>query len=146
MQTKKTKICDGCNQPQIIWKSSGTGGRKLCKSCWSAHSGKTKQIPTVRQQKPIPPRSAKRSKEERLYLGKRIIFLDKFQICQAHLPCCTNQSNQVHHKKGRIGELLTNEKFWLSCCAACHDYIENHREFAIEKGYSLKRTTDEQDD
>ena len=84
MQTKLKK-CDGCQDMKVIWKSSGTGGKKYCAQCWSADSGK-KQIPTVGH-KPIPPRSTKRSKEERLYLGKRIIFLNNKPLCKVHFPC-----------------------------------------------------------
>ena len=136
----KKKICTGCQTPQYIWKNH-EGGR-YCKTCAGVLiPGKSKQIPTVR--KPIPSRSPKRSKEERLYAGKRIIFLDKFPICQVHLPHCSTESTDVHHRMGRVGELLLKEEFWLSTCRQCHNYIELNPAWAIEKGFSLLRNSNE---
>lgn len=138
---KKKKKCDGCGELTYIWKSSGTGGRKLCKQCsYDTGVAKPSNIKLSAKQKPIPPRSQKRSKEERLYLAKRIIFLQEHPMCEAHLSgICTEHAQEVHHKKGRIGDDLLDETHWLALCHMCHDYIENHREFAMEKGFSIKR-------
>lgn len=137
----KKKVCDGCGEPSYIWKSSGTGGLKLCKQC-SSNTGVAKLSitkPTAKS-KPIPPRSQKRSKEERLYSAKRVMFLQEHQMCQAHLPgICTKYATEVHHKKGRIGELLLDILYWLGVCHACHEWIENNRTEALEKGFSIKR-------
>ena len=142
MQAKK-KLCDGCGEISIIWRSSGTGGKKLCKQC-SSNAGVAKlsiSKPTAKA-KPIPPRSQKRSKEERLYAGKRVIFLQEHALCEAHLPgICTKYSTECHHKRGRVGEDLLDETLWLALCHSCHEYIENHRDFAMEKGFSIKRIT-----
>jgi hypothetical protein len=134
----KQKICAGCNKLSYIWKSKG--GVKLCKQC-SSNTGVAKlSIKPTAKSKPIPPRSQKRSKEERLYSGKRIIFLQEKPLCEAHISgICTKYSTECHHKKGRIGEDLLDETLWLALCHNCHEYIENHREFAMEKGYSIKR-------
>jgi hypothetical protein len=134
----KQKICAGCNKLSYIWKSKG--GVKLCKQC-STNTGVAKlSIKPTAKSKPIPPRSQKRSKEERLYSGKRVIFLQENPMCQAHLPgICTKHATEVHHKKGRIGELLLNILLWLGVCHACHEWIENNREEAMEKGFSIKR-------
>ena len=139
IQAKK-KICDGCGLESYIWKSKG--GVKLCKQC-STNTGVAKlSIKPTAKKKPIPPRSQKRSKEERLYSGKRIIFLQEHSLCEAHLSgICTKYSTECHHKRGRIGDDLLDETLWLALCHMCHDYIENHREFAMEKGFSIKRIT-----
>jgi hypothetical protein len=137
IQAKK-KICDGCGLESYIWKSKG--GVKLCKQC-STNTGVAKlSIKPTAKKKPIPPRSQKRSKEERLYSGKRIIFLQEHPLCEAHLSgICTKYSTECHHKRGRIGDDLLDETLWLALCHNCHEYIENHREFAMEKGFSIKR-------
>lgn len=137
IQSKK-KICAGCGLESFIWKN--VGGKKLCKQC-SSNTGVAKlSIKPTAKSKPIAPRSQKRSKEERLYSGKRVIFLQEHPMCEAHLPgICTEYSQEVHHKKGRIGDDLLDETHWLALCHMCHDYIENHREFAMEKGFSIKR-------
>jgi hypothetical protein len=135
MQVKK-KLCSGCGEMTFIWKN--VSGNKLCKQC--ATTGVAIK-PTIKA-KPIPPRSQKRSKEERLYVAKRIIFIQEHPMCEAHISgICTEYATEVHHKKGRIGEDLLDETHWLALCHMCHDYIENHREFAMEKGFSTKRIT-----
>jgi len=132
----KKKLCSGCGEMTFIWKN--VSGNKLCKQC--ATTGVAIK-PTIKA-KPIPPRSQKRSKEERLYAAKRIIFIQEHPMCEAHISgICTEYATEVHHKKGRIGEDLLDETHWLALCHMCHDYIENHREFAMEKGFSIKRIT-----
>jgi hypothetical protein len=137
IQAKK-KICDGCGLESYIWKN--VGGKKLCKQC-SSNTGVAKlSIKPTAKSKPIAPRSQKRSKEERLYSANRVLFLQEHPMCQAHLPgICTKYSTDVHHKMGRIGELLLMIIHWLAVCRACHDWIENHPEEAREKGFSIKR-------
>lgn len=132
----KKKLCSGCGEMTFIW--ANRGGNKLCKQC--ATTGVAIK-PTIKA-KLIPPRSQKRSKEERLYAAKRIIFIQEHPMCEAHISgICTEYATEVHHKKGRIGEDLLDETHWLALCHMCHDYIENHREFAMEKGFSIKRIT-----
>lgn len=138
-------MCDGpCKEVQFIWKNHE--GKRYCKNCWGAHSGnKQKGKPTVCKT-PIPSRSPKRAKEERLYLAKRIIFLSKHPICHAHLPGCTTQSSQVHHKQGRIAKLLLDEEKWLPVCYSCHQHIEDHPLEAIRLGFSIPRVAKENSD
>jgi hypothetical protein len=132
----KKKLCSGCGEMTFIWKN--VSGNKLCKQC--ATTGVAIK-PTIKA-KPIPPRSQKRSKEERLYAAKRIIFIQEHPMCEAHISgICTEYATEVHHKKGKIGEDLLDECYWLALCHMCHDYIENNREFAMEKGFSIKRIT-----
>lgn len=137
----KKKPCDGgCGENQYIWKNHE--GKRYCKQCWSAYSSvlKKEQIPTVRQC-PIPSRSPKRTKEEKIYQGKRIIFLSEHPVCEMHLPFCTIQSTDVHHMEGRIGELLLDVTKWKAACRACHNWVETHPKEAIELGFSLKRNS-----
>jgi len=136
----KKKICDGCKEESFIWKN--VDGKKLCKQCSYTGVAKLSISKPTAKAKPIAPRSQKRSKEERLYSAKRIIFLQEHPMCEAHLPgICTEHAQEVHHKKGRIGDDLLDETHWLALCHMCHDYIENNREFAMEKGFSIKRIT-----
>lgn len=134
---QKKKICSKCNLESYIWSSRG--GEKLCKKC--STTGVDMKKPTTKA-KPIAPRSQKRSKEERLYSAKRVLFLLDFPMCQANIQgVCKGQATEVHHKKGRIGNDLLDETNWLALCHNCHEYVENNREFAMEKGYSIKRIT-----
>ena len=134
IQPKKKK-CDGCGELSYIWKSSGTGGRKLCKQC-SYDTGVAK-LSNIKQQKPIPPRSQKRSKEERLYSAKRIIFLQEHEVCMIHLPgICTNRTTDIHHTysgKDR-SKFFLDTSTWLASCRACHDWVHNNSKEARELG------------
>lgn len=89
------------------------------------------------KQKPIPRRSKKRIVQELQYNADVKVFLGKPEnkIC----PVTGQQTNQVHHKKGRIGDLLLDQEFWLAVSPDGHDKIENNPIWAKEKGYSLNR-------
>jgi hypothetical protein len=133
---QKKKFCHKCNTLQFIWKN--LDGKKLCKAC--SLIGVIVFKPTNKKTKPIASRSPKRILEERVYNVKRKLFIELNPMCQAHIQgVCTGASSEVHHKRGRIGSDLTDETLFLALCHACHEYIENHRAFAIEQGFSIKR-------
>jgi len=79
--------------------------------------------------------SKKRAKQNREYLILRAEHLERFPWCWR----CGVMATQIHHKKGRVGDLLTDEKFFVSLCARCHDFVENHPKWAKEQGFSLSR-------
>lgn len=128
----KKKLCSGCGEMTFIW--ANRGGNKLCKQC--ATTGVAIK-PTIKA-KPIPPRSQKRSKEERLYAAKRIIFIQEHECCMIHLPgICTNKTTDVHHSysgKDRQQYFL-DESTWYATCRACHNWIHQHSKEARELGY-----------
>lgn len=135
---RKLKKCDGCGKDAYIWKN--VGGKKLCKQCSYTGVAKLSIIKPTAKAKPIPPHSQKRSKEERLYLAKRIIFLQEHNMCEAHLPgICTQHATDIHHKAGRTGSLYLDETYWVALCRACHSYVEAHPKEAREMGLSELR-------
>lgn len=87
--------------------------------------------------KTIRRRSKKRAKQEREYAKLRKEYLDEHVICE--VKGCLQISEEIHHKKGRIGELLTDVKYFLAVCNPHHRYIESHPVEAKEHGYSLSR-------
>lgn len=87
--------------------------------------------------KEIRPRSKKRAVGERAYKKLRDKYLTEHAICEvAHCGCW---ASEIHHKKGRIGDLLTDTKYFLAVCRSHHLYIELHPEDAKKHGYSLSR-------
>lgn len=86
-------------------------------------------------------RSVKRAKQEREYSAIRVQFLYDYPVCQ--VPGCYMTSHQVHHKKGRIGDLLTDVRYFLAVCWGCHKQIEENPKWAKENGYSLSRLSKE---
>jgi hypothetical protein len=90
-----------------------------------------------KEQKAIPKVSKKKTIEILRYSVLRQEFLGKpeNQIC----PVTGNQTTDVHHKKGRVGELFLDTSFWIALSRQGHQYVEEHPEWAKEKGYSLSR-------
>ena len=81
--------------------------------------------------------SVKRMAEERLYAKKKKEYLT------AHIRCevkgCNHVSEDLHHRKGRVGKLLYNEKYFMAVCRDHHREIELNVDWAIKNKYSLKR-------
>ena len=133
----KKKICYLCKEEQFIWKNDE--GKRYCKSCWLKKSATIAKIKPTKQYK-IPSRSSKRGKEERLYASLRKNFLLSYPQCQAQIPGqCTHQSTEVHHKKGRVGNLLIDVSKFLAVCRNCHEWIENHTPEAQKLGFSINK-------
>lgn len=89
--------------------------------------------------KPIARRSTKRAKQERQYSVDRIKFLQDNPVCKIQVDGCTHKATQVHHAKGRIGELLLNQKYWVATCASCHTWAEVNPIESKEIGISISR-------
>jgi hypothetical protein len=135
---KKTKICTGCGKEKLIWKSAGTD--KYCHSCWYQLKPNSLSTPLpVKKVKKIKPVSTKRVKQNSVYTQVRQAFLYKNEFCKARLSICTMWATEVHHMKGRIEDLLTDERYFLPVCRRCHDWIETHPHDAHDLGLSLYR-------
>jgi hypothetical protein len=134
------KTCDGCGKQRKIWKNLTQEGvrKRLCKECWSCQ---TKHSYKPTSKKPLAPRSAKRAKQEKEYSNKRKTFMLAHPLCQANISgLCTSQSTDIHHIKGRSGELLLEVNEWMSVCRACHMWIETHPIEATELGFRKSKT------
>lgn len=95
--------------------------------------------PEKRKPKPLRKVSVKRVTENKEYTKVREAYLKVFPVCEVYN--CNNKSDQIHHKKGRIGELLTDINFFMAVCDTCHKYIETRPLWAKLNGYSLSRLT-----
>lgn len=87
----------------------------------------------------IAPRSKKRIAQEKIYNQLRKAFLNKNNIC----PITGEKTTDIHHMKGRIGDLLTDTKYWLAVSREAHIMIEQNPEWAKEHGYSLSRLSND---
>jgi hypothetical protein len=90
--------------------------------------------PAEKKQYKIARRSKKRAKEEIVYNQLVKVWLIG-KIC----PITKKPATEVHHKKGRIGKLLLDTRFWLGVTRKGHKWIEEHPEEAKKLGYSLSR-------
>ena len=95
----------------------------------------------LKPMKPIPKVSKKRQIQNLQYSVLRTEFLGKKenQIC----PITGKPTTDIHHKKGRVGELFLDTKYWVALSREGHRFVEENPEWAKEKGYSLNRLTDE---
>lgn len=91
----------------------------------------------LKAMKPIPKVSDKRKVENAKYSVLRIEFLGKKenQIC----PITGWPTTDIHHKKGRIGELFLDTRYWIALSREGHQHVEDNPEWAKENGYSLDR-------
>lgn len=89
----------------------------------------------------IPKVSEKRKIENLKYSAQRIVFLGKPEnkIC----PITKQPTTDIHHKKGRIGDLLLDERYWVALSREGHKFVEENPEWAKENGYSLNRLSNE---
>jgi hypothetical protein len=75
------------------------------------------------------------------YIKQVKIFLSKPEHlrCQIKSPVCLNLSTCVHHKAGRSGQKLKDEKDWLPSCEPCNTYVEKNDSWARERGFKTTR-------
>jgi len=86
---------------------------------------------------PIKKVSDKRKVENKEYLDLRNGYFYNNPLCEVKF--CNNLATEIHHKKGRIGKLLTDIRYFLAVCRECHNKIELNPILAKENGYSLNR-------
>ena len=95
-----------------------------------------KPIPRAKKvTKRIKPRSVKRASQERLYNKVRAEYLDFNKYCDR----CNNVATEIHHMKGREGNLLNDQEYFMATCRSCHIWIENNPNEAKKEGWSLNR-------
>lgn len=125
MIKRKLKKCIDCGKENIIWS------KNLCRNCY--YLNYPEKLYTIKKQ------SQKAKIKNQEYLIKRKEYLLQHPICEAKIKCKKNKSTDIHHKKGRTGKLLCNNKYFLAVCRNCHIWIETHPIDAKEKGLSLNR-------
>ncbi len=81
--------------------------------------------------------SKKRAQELKVYHALRSKFLERHPVCQIGrgLIGCTNLSNDVHHRKGRVGKQLLDRRSWIAVCRPCHARLHDHPKEARKMGW-----------
>lgn len=98
--------------------------------------------------KPISPISPAKKEPNKLYEKAKTQWrkvrkaLDGFRCevvtedgARCQKPACRNP----HHRKGRIGKLLYDVRFFLAVCQEHHDKIHREPKWAYEQGYLVLR-------
>jgi hypothetical protein len=94
-------------------------------------------IGVVKKITKIKPRSKKMDKNMVIYNKLRKQFLKEHPIC----PVTGEMATDIHHKRGRLGKLLLDQKFWLAVSRKGHKAIEANPEWAKKMGFSENRLT-----
>ena len=79
---------------------------------------------------------ARKKLEQIYYKIVRPKYLEEHPICEC---CGERKSMQIHHKKGRRGQLLIEVRFFMAVCLLCHGRIEKEKGWAFSMGYRLDR-------
>jgi hypothetical protein len=85
--------------------------------------------------KAINKTSDKLKEELKTYRKEARRFLSQHPLC----AICKQPATTVHHKAGRIGELLLDKSKWLQLCLPCHQQVTEDSAWAIKNGYSESR-------
>ena len=89
------------------------------------------------KQKPIKSISDKQSERLKTYRKVRDEYMFNHPICE--FPNCTNRSTDLHHGAGRVGELLTDIRYFKALDREHHRIVEENPTLAQELGLSFKR-------
>lgn len=103
------------------------------------------QLPRYQKKKVSPVkkhirrRTKERAKDERIYNQRVKVWLkwpgnSHCHACVARDCMDLKKSTQCHHIRGRVGDLLLDERGWIPVCAECHDWIDRNRNKARELG------------
>lgn len=84
----------------------------------------------------IPKRTEKRAEQEKIYNARVKIWIVG-KMC-AVFPKL--KATQCHHRKGRWGKLLLDERYWLPVSQEGHDYIHDHPEWSRDREFMIPRS------
>lgn len=92
----------------------------------------------------VTPKISPISDKQKVRLARYRVARDEYMrqhgVCQAQLDrICTYKATDLHHRAGRVGELLWDTRYFLAVCRGCHQLIEREPAMAKEKGFSLDR-------
>lgn len=94
----------------------------------------------AKPKKPVKKVSEKRKEIDKEYLKIRKDYLTKNLRCMARVKCNGAVSEDLHHRKGRIGKLLIDERFFMAVCRKCHDHIHSHHSESVKQGFIIPKT------
>lgn len=118
----KTCTYKDCNNP--VWSKG------LCK--W--HLPRKQKVGVIKKR--INPIADKRLEELAIYRIARDEYLLEHPICE--VEGCVEKSTHIHHKKGRIGKLVYDKKYFMAVGDACHPKkIHENPEWSREMGYLI---------
>ena len=92
--------------------------------------------PTSKRQKRIRRVSIKKAADLKEYYAMRARFLANVDLCEV---CHTDRPVEIHHRRGRVGSLLTDLRHLLATCHRCHQWLHENVEEARTLGYICEK-------
>lgn len=96
-----------------------------------------KKTPIAKKPVKIKPISDKRRKQLREYEKEKKEYFELHTQCE--FPGCEKTEITLHHMAGRIGDKLTDQRYFKALCWEHHRWIEEHPEAARRLGLSQSR-------
>jgi hypothetical protein len=79
--------------------------------------------------------SKKRASQLREYKVRRLLFLAEHRWC---MRCHLRPTTVLHHRRGRRGLRLLDERWWAASCVPCNDFAETHTGEALTEGWMVR--------
>ena len=138
----KTCNCEGCDNPRFSNGFCTYHQRMRTDDKWlkklALQKGKDSQVSKTvkRTQNFISPVAPKRAKELAIYRVRRDVYMDENPVCE----CCEEkESQELHHKKGRMGVMVYYVPFFMAVCNGCHKEIHAESAWSYEQGYLISK-------
>lgn len=143
IKSKKKCLCEGCRYPPWshgycrVHQKMRTDAKWL-KSLESARNKRKRPAKKTPVRRPIRHRAPRRAAQYAQYRIDRDEFLSRpeNQMCRVY-PWL--EATDIHHMKGKIEDLLLDQRWWLPVSRLAHDKIELNPDWAKENGYSIDR-------
>lgn len=84
--------------------------------------------------KPVKPVSDTRREQLAVYRPQRDAFLEAHPFCFR----CGKRRTCLHHRMGKVGALLLDQRYWAASCAECNDLAETNTGLALAEGWLLR--------
>ncbi len=111
-----------------LWTTTPSGAAAIR---LAARRKQRQRAPNVRRR--IAAATPQMQARRRRYLKQRDAWLSlpENKLC----GCCkVRKASECHHSRGRRGDLLLAERFWIAVCSDCHQWIHNNMAEARRMG------------
>lgn len=103
---------------------------------YSQHLASKRKFFTLKKRLPRKV-STKRAVRLKEYAPLRDKYMSEHEYCE--VIGCQNKAAELHHKKGRENDLLTDARYFMAICRDCHVRVDLEPEWAMSNGYSIRR-------
>lgn len=100
-----------------------------------------KMLPVIHKEPKIKQVGKSMASKMQEYSKKKREFMKKHPMCKVFPNL---KATDIHHKAGRTGEKLLDERYWISVSREGHQKIHDFPLWAKEQGFSISRLKTEE--